>query len=264
METDRPQPRDHAEDLRAFFDLDRRLLERLSTRVVPCRFGVAYLDDEYPTRYYSNFLLADSNLEEGSPDALIAVADEVLNGFEHRLIILRDEQVGRLLAPLLEERGFKVSRDVVLIHRRLADRPGSLGVEELPFDEIAPLIFEIYREDRQVPDATTGLFTDQHHKFERAIGARFFASRIDGELAGNCELYVNGLDAQVENVGTLERFRGRGVARSVTLRAIDVARAEGAKRVFIVADDDDWPKELYARLGFDEVGRDWHFLRVDR
>ena len=31
--------------------------------------------------------------------------------------------------------------------------------------------------------------------------------------------------------------------------------------IFIVADEADWPKELYARLGFDIIGRTWEFMR---
>jgi ribosomal protein S18 acetylase RimI-like enzyme len=72
---------------------------------------------------------------------------------------------------------------------------------------------------------------------------------------------VDGLDAQVENVDTLEEFRGRGVARSVVLRAVEAARDADAEHVFIVADDADWPRELYARLGFDRVGRTRQFTR---
>jgi len=31
--------------------------------------------------------------------------------------------------------------------------------------------------------------------------------------------------------------------------------------VFITADDNDWPKLLYARIGFRAVGHVWHFHR---
>ena len=49
--------------------------------------------------------------------------------------------------------------------------------------------------------------------------------------------------------------RGNGYATAVVLRAAREARAEGADLVFLVADGDDWPKELYRKLGFDTVGR---------
>jgi hypothetical protein len=52
------------------------------------------------------------------------------------------------------------------------------------------------------------------------------------------------------------------VASSVVLAAVEAARTAGAAHVFIVAEEDDWPKDLYARLGFDRVGRIAGFLRA--
>jgi ribosomal protein S18 acetylase RimI-like enzyme len=65
---------------------------------------------------------------------------------------------------------------------------------------------------------------------------------------------VDGADAQVEDVGTLPEHRGKGYATAVILGAIEQARASGADFVFLVADAADRPKELYRKLGFDELG----------
>ena len=48
-------------------------------------------------------------------------------------------------------------------------------------------------------------------------------------------------------------------------RALDASREAGHDLTFLLAVRDDWPKELYAKLGFDEIGRVWEFLlpRVD-
>jgi GNAT superfamily N-acetyltransferase len=125
------------------------------------------------------------------------------------------------------------------------------------------LLHEIYlRQPWATSDETVRVFTEQHGKYERVIGARFFVVRLEDALAGNCELYVDGLDAQVENVATLEEFRGQGVARATVLGAVNAAREAGVQHPFIVADEADWPKDLYARLGFDRVGRTWQFLRA--
>ena len=67
--------------------------------------------------------------------------------------------------------------------------------------------------------------------------------------------------AELDDVHTLERFRGRGIARGVVGRAAREARDEGADLVFLIADDADWPKDLYAKLGFDPVGRFWQFTK---
>jgi len=86
------------------------------------------------------------------------------------------------------------------------------------------------------------------------VRARFFGAVVDGEVVSYSDLYQDDGDAQVEDVGTLPEERGRGYATAVVLSAIEAAREDGAEFVFLVADANDWPKELYARLGFDTVG----------
>jgi GNAT superfamily N-acetyltransferase len=251
------------DDLTRAFEFERRWFERCSTRLERFEFGVAYLDEDYRQRYFSNFLLADRKLNGASVEALIEAAELILGeaGCEHRLIILRDERWAERSAPAFRALGFTTSREVTMTHRRDPDRDADLPVELVPFAVVRPLIEEMYREDPNVPDDVALLFTEQHGKYERVAGARFFVARIDGLLAGNCELYQDGDEAQVEHVGTLERFRGRGVARSVILRAVQAARDAGARHVFIVTDEEDWPRHLYTRLGFDQIGRTWEFLR---
>jgi predicted GNAT family acetyltransferase len=91
--------------------------------------------------------------------------------------------------------------------------------------------------------------------------ARFFVGTVDGVDAAVTTLYADGTAAQVEDVATLRDYRRRGLARAAVSAAIDAAVEMGHRFVFIVADDDDWPKDLYARLGFDPIGRAWSFTR---
>ena len=247
----------------AFTAFEGRLLRRLSTRVVPFAWGNAYLDDDLPQRYYSNFLRTETDLTGVSAEDLIAVADEILGDdrYEHRLVIVRDEAAAERLGPGFAAGGFARAPEVVQILRRQPDRPPSVDVDVVPFAEARDLILQTYLEDEQLPEAVAVPFTDARAKYESAIGARFFVAHIDGEPAGICELYLDGDDAQVENVGTLLRFRNRGVARSVVLAACDAAKAAGATRIFILADDEDWPKQLYERLGFDRLVTNVGFLR---
>jgi predicted GNAT family acetyltransferase len=70
--------------------------------------------------------------------------------------------------------------------------------------------------------------------------------------------------AQIEDVATLPAFRNRGLARAVVLEAAALARASGAELVFLVADENDWPKDLYGRLGFDQIGVEHVFGRSGR
>ena len=63
-------------------------------------------------------------------------------------------------------------------------------------------------------------------------------------------------------MNTIEEFRGRGLGSAVVLAAAASARTRGFDVVFLIADDADWPKDLYARLGFDPVSRFWSFVRT--
>jgi predicted GNAT family acetyltransferase len=88
---------------------------------------------------------------------------------------------------------------------------------------------------------------------------RFFGVEADGQVVAWTDLYVAQDVAQVEDVATLEEHRGKGFATAVVLRAVEEGRNAGADLVFLVADGEDWPKLLYQRLGFDEIGRCYKF-----
>ena len=80
------------------------------------------------------------------------------------------------------------------------------------------------------------------------------SSFVDGGIASYAGLYLDGTVGQIEDVATLPTYRDRGLARAVVLRAVAEARQAGAELVFLVAAEEDWPKELYRRLGFDAIG----------
>ena len=243
-------------EIDAYADLERRLQRRVSTRVVPFAWGEAFLDDDLPTRFFSNFLLAEGDLEGVSAEDLVAAAEEILGGgaFEHRLVIVRDARAADRLEVGFSAAGFEPSHEVTFIHRRQPDRPRALQVEEGRFADVRDLIVATYVEDDHLPSELAVPFTDHRAKYEDELGARFFVARVDGEPAGHCELYLD--------VATLIRVRNRGVARAVVLAAVDAAREAGAARTYIVADGDDWPRHLYERLGFDAIGTEAAFLKA--
>jgi GNAT superfamily N-acetyltransferase len=84
-----------------------------------------------------------------------------------------------------------------------------------------------------------------------------------GRPAAMTKLRLSGDTAWLEDVYTAPEERRKGHARKLVARAAELA-AEGVGSsatglVFIVADDNDWPKRLYAEIGFRAVGRVWTF-----
>jgi GNAT superfamily N-acetyltransferase len=250
------------DDLARALAMEARFDERLCTRREAFTFGTAYFDEHHRDRFVSNFLRADTGLDAATPQALMAAADEILGGagYEHRTVLLCDEGRGDAMASAFLEAGYRADPIVLMALRREPDRGPTVDVGEVSFERARPVIHETYRRDARL-ESVVDQFTDQHRHYERAVGARFFLGSVDGEPAGVCELWMDGPDALVEHVDTLEEFRNQGVARSVVLAAVQAAKDAHAERIFIAADDNDWPKELYGRLGFDRVGREWEFIR---
>ena len=112
---------------------------------------------------------------------------------------------------------------------------------------------------------TAAELAEQLFAAKRRIGAaartRYFAIEVEGVVAAYCELRSDGATAQIEDVKMLDAFRGRGLGRAVVQHALDEARCDG-DLVFLEALADDWPRELYAKLGFEVVDRRALFLRT--
>jgi GNAT superfamily N-acetyltransferase len=245
---------------------EREMLRRSSTAVEPFAFGTAYRNADLPHRWSSNLLWLDADRPAPGADAVAAEADAILGGagLSHRKVIA-DGDGGAALAAGFLRLGWTVHRLVVMTLERAPDGPPPLAVDRVAYADARPLIETITRR-WEITEDEEALRQLNRHKavMEESVGATFFLARVDDRPAGICELYVDAGVAQIEDVNTLEEYRGRGVARSVVLAAADSARGEGADLVFLLADEEDWPKELYRRLGFDAVGPEWEYVRLPR
>jgi GNAT superfamily N-acetyltransferase len=232
------------------------------TRTGPAgRFGTALLYEELPRVWSLNYLLAERDLDEATAEALAAEAEELLGGagLRHRKVEVLDEAAGERLAGEFQALGWHVERDLVQPHRRAVDREADISsVEEVDADTLAPVWAEAMQMDFGSDDDVIRQLTE-HKQVLAAHGARFFAARVDGVLASYCDLYSDGRTAQIEAVQTLERFRNKGLARAVVSGALAAAETGGHDLIFLLADQADWPKQLYEKLGFEVVGSVYEF-----
>ena len=250
-------------DLARTIEFLTELFRRTSTRTEPFEWGTAFFHDGFPKRYDSNFLLVERPLEGVSARALSSEADRILAELGHREIVVAHDASGERLAIGLGRDGYSADHLVVMAQRRRPDRDSPIPVEEVDADALIPLVaLASIGEHPGMQEHDAWMLAEFRRVLAREVSARFFIARVDGEPASYCELYTDGVISQVEDVNTLERHRGRGLARAVVLRAAREARASGADLVFLHADTDDWPKQLYAKLGFDPIGHLWSFVRV--
>ncbi len=237
--------------------------DRLSDRTETFRWGTALFTSAVPQVYDANFLRVEKAGDAIDADALIAEAERLMKPreLEHRKVIVNEEALGERLAPGFRHRGWSVDRLVFMVHRRPLHRTAAVDV-----DEVAPELHIRAKEQfnrEHLPDQTEEAI-QQMNQMARMLyevtEKRTFAAYVDGNIGSVCELYSDGITAQIEAVGTLAQHRSQGLATAVVLRALHEAQACGHEMVFLVADDEDWPKELYRRLGFDPVGRTYQFL----
>jgi ribosomal protein S18 acetylase RimI-like enzyme len=242
----------------------REIDRRAAGRQVPFRFGTAYLRDELPRVWSRNYLSLEHGLDEATPELLAVEADRVLGeaGVTHRKLEVLDAEAGARLAPGLAKLGWQVECDVVMVAGREPDRDVDLSAaEELSQDELEPAWAEANRDDGHIDDEDViRELADGKRVLASAIDVRFFGARAEGEIGAYCELYSLAGTGQIENVLTLQRHRNRGLARTLVLRALATSRASGHHLTFLLANRDDWPKELYRKLGFDEVGFIYDFV----
>jgi GNAT superfamily N-acetyltransferase len=246
-------------------DFERELELRCSTETEPTAFGTAFLNLDFPLRYDSNFVWVEPPLRDVDAEALAADADRVLgdHGLAHRKLYVDDDLHGGRLAAAFLELGWSAERLLIMAQVREPEPRQPVRVSELDFAEARPFLELVLRRQPYADsEEAVRQLTDIRGVYEREAGARFFVADVDGQPASVCELYVLGDVAQVEDVNTIEEFRGRGLGSAVVLAAAAAARARGCDVVFLIADDADWPKDLYTRLGFDPVGRFWSFVRT--
>jgi ribosomal protein S18 acetylase RimI-like enzyme len=209
---------------------------------------------------------SDNYLEVHATDldaeALAELADQMLapRGIGHRFVVPADPGHADRLAPGFQELdGWEVWRSVYMVLAREPDRVGP--AQEVPRAAVAAVRRAVAEAD---PDFTQEAVEQRFIRDARldSVGnGRWFAAPPDGPPGASCVLYERAGIGQVETVGTLPERRGEGLATAVVTAAASASRERGDHLTFIVADADDWPWKLYARLGFDRVGEACAFLR---
>lgn len=238
---------------------------RRAQRVDDLPGGFAVLDERYPASYDDNKVVIWA---ADDPGAVLRAADQALAGRGHRLVHVDDAGLGAALAPAFAQAGYRHAENLVMAYRGAptsapAPQAPPSAAEHLDVETLVPVLRADWR--AELPDAGEEAVDQLARRVEtRLRGADVVAFRglraPGGELAVRADLYVHDGVAQIENVYTSPRHRGRGYARAL-LRSL-LAEAAGSELIFLVADAADWPKDFYRRLGFEELGRTHSFLRT--
>ena len=255
--------RDPGADMARAIAFTEAIKARCAEHAEPFRWGRGLFMPSIPEIWDRNFLLVESSSHDITAAGLSDEAHALMGplGYRHRRIVVNDEALGRDLAGGFADLGWDVVRLLWMVHRRDPDRSPDIAVDEMVEAAYVTAKDEFNRRNPDITDDdTVRQMREAARSLGRATDRRCFGTYVGDTVAALCELYSDGITAQVEDVGTLEEFRGRGLASAVVLRAVHEAKAWGHDLIFLYADADDWPKELYTKLGFDAMGHTYEFL----
>jgi ribosomal protein S18 acetylase RimI-like enzyme len=212
------------------------------------------------TRHASYFDFNLVRVEEDpgmTVEALVAFADEALAGLAHRRFDFEVVDVGDALRPAFTEIGWRTMRIVWMRHEAPPPASPDIDVREVPYDAVHDLRVAWHQEDS--PGQSADAYHEQAREVAMSRGVRVLAVHDDGRPIAFAQLEHDGDAAEIGQVYVHPAYRGGGRGTAMTTAAI---RAAGEVRdLWIAADDEDRPKELYARLGFRPV---WTTLEVTR
>ncbi len=209
-----------------------------------------------PSYWDFNVVRVEEDPEMGV-DELAAFADQALAGLEHRRLDFDLVEAAKPLRPGFEARGWKATRLVWMRHEASMPPGPELAVEEVPYDAVHDLRLAWHHED--FPD----LETDGYLIFAREIslgrGAKVLVAREDREPMGFAQIETDGTAAEITAVYVHPEYRGAGRGTAVTRAAVEAAG--DVRDLWITADAEDRPRQLYARLGFRPAWETMEFLR---
>jgi ribosomal protein S18 acetylase RimI-like enzyme len=213
--------------------------------IEPWAHGTVVRATRHPSYYDFNAVRVEEDPAMGV-DALVALADEALAGLEHRRLDFDLVDVAEPLRPGFEAKGWKAIRLVWMRHESPPPPGADIEVQEVPYDAIHDLRVAWHEEES--PDQDGSAYLAQAREVALSREVRVLAVHEAGAPIAFAQLEQDGAAAEITQVYVHPRYRGGGRGTAMTRAAIEAAG--DVRDLWIVADDDDRPKELYARLGF--------------
>ena len=223
--------------------------------IEPWEHGHVLRATRYPTYFDFNNVRVEDEADV-TVDELVRFADHALAGLGHRRVDVEPPEMAERLRPGFEELGWRGHRLVWMLHAGPRPDGYPVAVEQVAYDAVRHLRATWLKED--FPELDPTRYLDEAREVAPLLGAEVLAAFDRGAPVAFVQLERARGGAEVANVYVLPEHRGQGLGTALTEAAI--AAAGDAEDVWIVADDEGRPKELYARLGFRPVWTRAEFL----
>jgi ribosomal protein S18 acetylase RimI-like enzyme len=224
-------------------------------------FGTALFNDQLRRVYDANFVRFERGFDQLTGALVESAADELQASLRHRKVLIPDEQAGARVAEELKGRGWRYYTLVTMAYRGPRDRGPARDAEQVDPRAVRGAREQALDDGRRDSEALQQIvaFTEL---MAAVAPSRLFAAFTDGEIGSFCALFQEDGVGQIDEVTSIERFRRRGLGNAVVEAALRTSLEAGDDLTFLVADEGDWPRAWYARLGFEPIGRRYELLRV--
>lgn len=223
--------------------------------IEPWEHGTVVLATRFPSYWSFNLVRVE---DDPALDAakLMEFADQALAGLEHRRFDFDVAAVVAAVRPDFEAAGWEVSPLVWMRHEEPLPQVAHLDVEVVPYDAVIGLR-RAWHFDESDHDPTEYLANAREVAQRRDVQV---LAVLDGESpVAFAQLEREGDAAEITQVYVHPDYRGGGRGTAMTAAAIEAA--SDVRDLWIVADAEGRPRELYARLGFRPV---WESAEVTR
>lgn len=85
-------------------------------------------------------------------------------------------------------------------------------------------------------------------------GVNSYVCYHNGHIIGNCNLFLHKGVAKIEDFAVIPAYQHRGYGTTILKELIDIAIREDIHTIYLVTDEDDTPKEMYKKIGFNKIG----------
>jgi GNAT superfamily N-acetyltransferase len=217
-------------------------------RIEPWEHGTVVRASRYPDYWDLNLVRVEGTPQLSAAE-LATFADASLAGLEHRCVCFERIEPAEALRDEFAALGWRSLR---LLWMRLDGSMPNVAAArtvEVDYDAVEHLRTAWHTED--FPGQDHGGFLAQSREVALARGARVLAVTDGGRPVAYAQIERDGDAAEITQVFVEAERRGQGLGTAVTVAAMR-AGSELAD-LWITADDEDRPKDLYARLGFRPV-----------
>jgi GNAT superfamily N-acetyltransferase len=222
----------------------------------PWAHGTVVRATGYPNYFWFNAVRVEED-PAMSVEALVDFADEALAGLAHRRLDFDLVDVAEPLRAGFEAKGWTALRLLWMRHEAPLPPGPKVAVEEVPYDAVHELRMASHWED--FPHQDPG----GYHVHAREVALRRSALVLavwEGRApVAFAQLERDGVGAEIAQVYVHPKYRGAGRGTAITRAAVEAAG--DVRDLWIVTDDEDRPKDLYARLGFRRAWATMEFLR---